>query len=908
MDKDVRTNGSNRASLLSPILEEADIMRQRRGEFVDKVGKRRAMSARLALSTILILSLVLSLSTIASAAYVWTSTGSPSLGSNPVRCLALDETHNILYAGADTGEVYRYQSGAWSTTGGPSAQTAINDIEYDPVSNTIVAALYVDSSFQVWTFQEGGTWTLTNGAVGNDNPSSVASDGARKKLYAGTYSGKAWVYDYQTAPGPWASLGNPMDDLRCMKLDATRHVLYAGGNIGTEWPPAAAISRYDGSTWTPFGNSFGVPSKWVSSLALDSTRNILYAGMYTGETGEVNVFRRDIGTGGDWVGIGTLCGGPEIYALAVDETNNCLYASAYDGHVYKNCDASVGSTWIDIGLVSVDSFFTQALQYDPGSATLFAGSWDGRVYRQGIPALTALDPSSGPQGRTLDVDITASNSSFTADSKAIFSGDGVNVNSTTPLGSNKVRANITIEPDTYLGPRSVWVKTGGEKTNKLVDGFTVTEAPESATWYLAEGTNAWGFSTYITIENTNNEGLTAKLTYMDPNPEGGTGVVGTRNVTLPPLSQTTVSSFPDIGEVDFSTKVECLEGKAIAVDRTMYWTGEGAACAEGHSSIGVNAPANTWYLPEGSTNWGFETWTLIQNPNPAEATVTLTYMTQDEGPKVVEKEVPGNSRATYSMQADIGEHDSSIEVSSDVPVIAERSQYRNSRREGSCSIGSTTPATDYFLAEGTTAWGFTTFVLIQNPGSVEAQVSITYMTPNGPVEQTPFTIDPGSRKTIRVNDFPGVENTDLSTQVHADKPIIAERAMYWGAGTPLGEAMHDSIGLDSPHASFYLPDGQTTDGWETWTLVQNPNPGSVRVEVTYLPENGGTPVTFTDEIAPGTRSTYNMAGGGDAYPGFQGRASIVVRSLDGARPIMVERAMYRYDRGLGTDTIGAFGD
>ncbi len=144
-------------------------MAQRKGKCINKAAKRTAAGARMGLSVIIILSFVLFVSTVANAAYVWTTTGSPSSGSNPVTCLALDETHNILYAGADTGQVYRYQSGVWSSTGGP-AQTRINDIEYDPVSNTVVAALYANSSFQVWTFQEGGTWTLTNGAVGNDNP------------------------------------------------------------------------------------------------------------------------------------------------------------------------------------------------------------------------------------------------------------------------------------------------------------------------------------------------------------------------------------------------------------------------------------------------------------------------------------------------------------------------------------------------------------------------------------------------------------------------------------------------------------------------------------------------------------------------------------------------------------------
>ena len=880
------------------------MMVRRRGKCGDGAGKRTAAGASLALSAILVVSLVLFLSTAANAAYAWTSTGSPSPGSNSVRCLALDETHNILYAGADTGEVYRYQSGVWSTTGGPSAQTAINDIEYDPVSNTVVAALYANSSFQVWTYQEGSTWTLTNGTVGNDNPSSVASDGAQKKLYAATYSGAAWVYDYRQAPGPWASLGNPLNSVRCMKMDTTRHVLYAGGYTGTVWPMTAAVSRYDGSTWSSFGNTFGVGIQ-VSCLALDSPRNILYAGIYTNVTGEVNVFRRNIDAGGDWVGIGTLCGGPEIYSLAVDEINNTLYALAYDGHVYKNCNASVGSTWLDIGRVSANTVYNQRLQYDPGSATLFCGSSDGQVYRQGISALTAIDPSSGAQGQTLDVDLTAINSDFTAASEVVFSGDGVNVNSTTRLSSNKLRANITIEPDTYLGPRNVWVKTGGDKTNKLVQGFTVTEAPASSTWYLAEGSNAWGFSTYITIENPNNSAVNAKLTYMDPNaPAAGKGVIKTRSVVLPPLSQTTVSSMSDIGPVDFSTEVESLQGKTIAVDRTMFWTGPGYSPAQSgyHSSVGTSALANTWYLPEGSSAWGFETWTLLLNPNDTAANITLTYMTETAGVKVLSKKVPAHSRATYSMAADIGAADASIEVTSDVPVVAERSMYRNNRREGSCSIGATAPAADYYLAEGATGYGvgFTTYVLVQNPGNDTNKVTLTYQTGSGEVAGPSFTMQPNTRKTVKVNDtLPS--NTDVSTQVHGSKPLIAERAVYWDNGT--GQAFHASIGLASPHMAFMLPDGQSSNGWETWTLVENPNPGAVRVRITYLPQGGGKSISFTDEIPKESRRSYSM---GDKLP--SGRASILVESLDGARPIMVERAMYVNDKGAGTDTIGGFSD
>jgi len=877
-------------------------MAQRKCEYINKSAKRTGMGARLALSAIVILSLVLFVSTVANAAYTWTSTGSPSSpGSSPIRCLAMDETHHILYAGAGDGQVYRYQSGAWSSTGGPSNQN-INDIEYDPVSNTVVAGLYANSSFQVWTFQEGGAWTLTNGSVGNDNPSSVASDGAQKKLYACTYGGAAWAYDYQTAPGPWASIGNPLNGVRCLKMDAARHVLYAGGYTGTSWPTTAAVSRYDGATWSAFGSAFGVGLS-VSCLAQDPTRNILYAGTWTNTSGELNVFRRDIDAGGDWVGIGALCGGPEIFSLAVDATNNTLYALAYDGHVYKNCNASVGSTWLDIGRVSANTLFNHCLQYNPLSATLFCGSSDGQVYRQGISALTALNPQTGGQGQTLDVDITATNSAFTADSKAIFSGDGVNVNSTTRLSSNHVKANITIEPETYLGPRNVWVKTGGEKTNKLVDGFTVTAAPvQGSTWYLAEGTNAWGFSTYITIENPYDVTIHARLTYMNPNPApAGNGVIASRTILLPPLSQTTVSSSEVIGNVDFSTKVECLESQPIAVDRTMFWTGEGASTPGYHSSIGATAPSKTWYLPEGSSNWGFETWTLLLNPNPVQANVALTYMTAD-GPVVSPQIVPANSRASFSMFGDIGIADASIQVTSDQPVVAERSVYRNNRREGSCSVGATTPSNDYFLAEGAVGYdtGFTTYVLVQNPNDAPNEISLTYQTPQGEVAGRSFTMEPNSRKTVNLNeDLP--PNTDVSTKVHGSKPLVAERAMYWDNGT--GQAFHASVGLASPHMVFMLPDGQTDKGFETWTLVENPNPAAVTITVSYMPQGGGQVQGFKDEIPANSRRSYNMA---DKVP--SGRASIFVESQDGARPIIVERAMYMNDRGAGTDTIGGYFD
>ncbi len=539
------------------------------------------------------------------------------------------------------------------------------------------------------------------------------------------------------------------------------------------------------------------------------------------------------------------------------------------------------------GLDHATTYEYQALARNPES-TSYGDPVEFTTAPLPEPKVNSVSPSWGPPGTRVTV-------------KGADFGDERG-SSTITVGG--VRAQVVSWSDDRIviivpdgspgGAVVVTTRAGGSNTDK---DFAVV----LSTWYLAEGTNAWEFKTYINIENPNDEGVTVRVTYLDPNPQAsGKGVVATRDIKLPPLSQTSISSEPDIGAVDFSTTVECLEGKTIAVDRTMYWTGNGVSAPGAHCSVGVTSPSAVWYLPEGSSAWGFETWTLVQNPFPRSADVTLTYMTE-AGPIAVPKRVPANSRATFSMISDIGKADASIQVESDVPVVAERSMYRNDRREGSCSVGVTGKAENFYLAEGSTAWGFTTYLLIQNPNNVPATVTVFYLTPAGPVREDPFTMEANARRTIRVNDVEGLSNTDASIQVYSPQGIIAERAMYWDNGT--GEACHDSVGLARPHRAFMLPDGQTSGGWQTYTLVQNPNETDVDVRITYLPEGKGTPVSFTDNLPADTRHTYDMSDKIES-----GRASVLVQVTDPAGSVTVERSMYLDGKSAGTNTMGGWVD
>ena len=421
-----------------------------------------------------------------------------------------------------------------------------------------------------------------------------------------------------------------------------------------------------------------------------------------------------------------------------------------------------------------------------------------------------------------------------------------------------------------------------------------TSLPATATWYLAEGSTDWGFDTYLTVQNPNKKDVTARVTYMTEE-----GQVPRADIRLPAMSQTTLNPAADLGRRDFSTRIECLEAEIIAVDRTMTWTGPGASAPGAHSTIGLPDSAGTWYMPEGSTKWGFETWILVQNPNDRPALCTLTYMVEGVGPVQRKKTVAARSRATFNMADDIGAGDAAIKVDSDLPVICERTMYRNNRREGHNSIATTESETDYYLAEGTTAYGFTTYVCVQNPNDRAADVTLSFMTPAGPAPGPTVRMEANARKTFRVNDI--LPSSDCSIRVSGTLPIIAERAMYWNNGS--GEAMHASIGVPGAHGVFYLPDGQTNIGWETWTTVQNPNPAAVKVEVTYMTPSGKGNIVFTDVVPANSRSTYNM---GSKI--MNQRAAALVKCVTPGRKIIVERSMYWNNRGSGTCTVGGYSD
>ena len=134
----------------------------------------------------------------------------------------------------------------------------------------------------------------------------------------------------------------------------------------------------------------------------------------------------------------------------------------------------------------------------------------------------------------------------------------------------------------------------------------------------------------------------------------------------------------------------------------MYWsTGAG-----GHCSIGTTSPATTWYFAEGSTK-DYDTWLCMQNPQPTPAVVNLTYMDNSGNTLTESINIDPYQRYTRKINDVTAMNNkegvaTKIEVTTGSGIVAERAMYWSTGSAGHCSIGTTSPATTWYFAEGST--------------------------------------------------------------------------------------------------------------------------------------------------------------------------------------------------------------
>lgn len=557
--------------------------------------------------------------------------------------------------------------------------------------------------------------------------------------------------------------------------------------------------------------------------------------------------------------------------------------------------ATRGSNYAVIGEIEVE----QSSQYSKWSDTevickVPGGAEDTNVYVRvgGVNSNTKpldLNPhvnSLSPPSASPDTIVTVTGGSFgyweMADTKVFLGEQEIDTGSFGYV-TNKSDTSFQIRIASWMQSGNLKVTNDmGQSNNKYltIDHSTVGGSNQ----YLAEGSNKWGFETVI--EAFVGPGTPTSVAYMTTD-----GLVERPDVSVETTRKVTINTNAEVPDKDFSTWFHHDDPERyMAVNRMMYWNGR----LEGTLSGGLKEPKTTWYLAEGCTDYGFETFVLLQNPNTETANVNVTYMTPEGSIDRAPFQVAPSSRTTLSLNSEIPGKNVSTRVISDKPIMVERAMYWDGRRGGHASIGTDAPANDFYLAEGTTAYGFDEWVLVQNPNNEQITLDVTYMTYGGPISRPQAIMPPNSRATIHVNDeILG----DISVKVRGSKPIVAERAMYWNNGT--GKAGHATIGTSAPDYYYGFGSGHTESPYETFLLVQNVGSENISVQVYFYGE-GGQLGQFTFGLPPQSRGTVNAA---DHYPG-QPLAMTVAQKTGSSWAIIAEQAIYWNGRTGGGDTLG----
>ncbi len=337
----------------------------------------------------------------------------------------------------------------------------------------------------------------------------------------------------------------------------------------------------------------------------------------------------------------------------------------------------------------------------------------------------------------------------------------------------------------------------------------------------------------------------------------------------------------------------------------LFGRGAEAVADAGYKALETTEECMVWYLAEGYTGGEFDTWVLVQNPGDTEAEVLLRFqLPPGQAAEPYYFKLPAGTRQSIHLDELPGLEatDVSTTVSSTQPVVAERAMYFNyeGKPGGHDSVGIKYPSCLWFLAEGYTGGEFDTWVLVQNPTSAATTVTLDFQLPPGASAPSyQFDLPAGARQSVHLDTLPGLEATDVSTRISSPISVVAERSVYFNYDSRITGG-HNSTGLSTSSASWYLAEGYTGGEFDTWVLVQNPGDTDARVTLDFQLPPGTSAPSYSFDLPAGTRQSVHL----DTLPGLE--ATDVSTTVSATSAVVAERAMYFNCDGRidGHDSVG----
>lgn len=295
-------------------------------------------------------------------------------------------------------------------------------------------------------------------------------------------------------------------------------------------------------------------------------------------------------------------------------------------------------------------------------------------------------------------------------------------------------------------------------------------------WYMAEGYTGGSFQEYLQIMNPNSSYATVDARFL---PFNGRPARNVRFVVRPRSAiQVNVRRYMPLASVGSIVTAD----KGIVVSRTMrFGTGSRGA----HQSIGSTQAATVWLFGQGNSSISRQTFLTVANLNQAtSAIVTATFLGMHGQPLATRTIfIQPLRRGNIKLNDVLPQAQTSVVITSNVPVVAERSQYDGSSNlnhaySGSVLLGSNSGSNTWLFPNASTAPSENTQIYLFNPSLTADHVLVTFYTDGGRMVSQRMSIPVDASTVIdvsRVHDLSGsavgVQLSSSSSQV-----FVAEQA------------------------------------------------------------------------------------------------------------------------------------
>ena len=535
----------------------------------------------------------------------------------------------------------------------------------------------------------------------------------------------------------------------------------------------------------------------------------------------------------------------------------------------------------------------------------------------GVTVIPATKAKFGKPGTAVTYNLTVTNTGSVADIfNATVAGNAWPTLVPTPVGplaagaSRAVTVTTSIPAGTLDGSTDaahVTFTSAGDPSKSATSVLTTTSNSNLFAFYFAEGTTRTNFQEYLCMGNSGDHAASAQVTYMFTD-----GTTQDASYSVPANSRSTVNVNSEVGAgKDVSINILSPTPNLVA-ERPMYfnyngiWTG-------GSGALGAVAPNTKWYFAEGNTLTEFDQYVTVLNPGDTTANLTFHYMVEGQGQQDVPGHVGAHSRATFKTRDQIGDGKNvSLYLESTQGVVAERPMYfnylglaSNNWTGGHDVVGTNSPNTDWYFAEGTTRknsvdGAFEEWLCMQNPGTTPLTVTATYQLAAGqgnPISKS-YTVPAEERLTVSVNREIG-QDKDCSVYLHSTSDFIAERPMYFSYHPSAWTGGHDVLGTNSSATSWYFAEGTTRANFEEWLCLQNPGNSDAHATISYFTASGQV-IARKWTVKANTRLTVSANSDVGANQDISAKVS-------SDKPIIVERPMYFNYQGVwtgGSDVMG----